>query len=100
MIIRDKAIEILRENLPRLRSEYGLKLIGIFGSVARDAQSSSSDIDLVADFDRPIGLRFMEFANQIEELLGVKADILTPAGIDGIRNPRIAQSIRESVIYV
>jgi predicted nucleotidyltransferase len=36
----------------------------------------------------------------LENLLGRKVDVLTPAGIQGIRIERIAKSIAESTVYV
>jgi hypothetical protein len=59
-----------------------------------------SDVDIVAEFERPIGLRFVEFSQHIEHVLGHRADILTPAGVSGIRNRRIAREIEGSLIYV
>ncbi len=47
-----------------------------------------------------MGLRFVEFAERIEEILGAKADVLTPAGVDSIRNPEIVRSIMESAVDV
>jgi predicted nucleotidyltransferase len=60
----------------------------------------SSDVDIVVEFDRPIGFRFVEFAEYLESLLGKRVDVLTPAGIQGIRIERIARDIQESTVYV
>jgi predicted nucleotidyltransferase len=60
-------------------SEYGVKRIGLFGSHAKGAPSERSDVDLVVEFARPIGLKFIEFAEYLESLLGKKVDVLTPA---------------------
>jgi predicted nucleotidyltransferase len=53
----------------------------VFGSVARGEADLSSDVDLVVDFDRPIGLRFMELCNYLEESLGRRVDVLTLTGV-------------------
>jgi hypothetical protein len=37
----------------------------------------------VAEFERPIGLPFIELVDYLENLLGRKADILTPTGCPG-----------------
>jgi uncharacterized protein len=60
----------------------------------------TSDVDIVVEFDRPIGFRFAEFADYLESLLGRSVDVLTPVGIQGIRIERIARSIEESTVYV
>lgn len=97
---REKVIEILRKELSYLVSEYGVKKIGLFGSYAKGTPAKGSDIDILVEFDRPIGLKFMEFAEYLEGLLGTGVDILTPAGIESIRIERVARSITESIVYV
>lgn len=91
---------LLRNAYPHLATEYGVKRIGLFGSYAKDISSEASDIDLIVEFERPLGFRFIELSEYLEQLLGRKVDILTPAGIKGIRIPHIAQSIKESIVYV
>ena len=100
MLTKEEITKILRENYPYLASEYGVKRLGLFGSYAKGIPTETSDIDIVVEFDRPIGFRFAEFAEHLEALLGKSVDILTPAGIQGIRIERIARSIRESTVYV
>lgn len=72
----------------------------MFGSFAKGDFAETSDVDLVIEFDQPIGLRFIELVEQLEQLLGRKVDVLTPAGINGIRVKRVARDIAENVIYV
>jgi uncharacterized protein len=100
MLTKGDITRILKENYPFLALEYGVKRIGLFGSYARNEPTETSDVDIIVEFDRPIGFRFAEFAEYLESLLGKRVDILTPAGIEGIRIERIARSIRESLEYV
>ena len=100
MLTKQEITRILRENYPYLTSEYGVKRIGLFGSYAKDSPTETSDVDLVVEFERPIGFHFTEFAEYLESLLGKRVDVLTPAGIQGIRIERIARSIEESIVYV
>jgi len=97
---REKVIDVLRRELPYFVSEYGVKKIGLFGSYAKGTPAESSDIDILVEFERPIGLKFIEFAEYLEGLLGTRIDILTPAGIESIRIERVARSITESIVYV
>ncbi len=97
---REKVIDVLRRELPYFVSAYGVKKIGLFGSYAKGTPAKGSDIDILVEFDRPIGLKFMEFAEYLEGLLGTGVDILTPAGIESIRIERVARSITESIVYV
>lgn len=97
---REKGIEILRENYPYLAAEYGVRKIGLFGSYVKGRPHEASDVDIVVEFDRPIGFRFMEFAEHLEHLFGRRVDVLTPAGIQAIRLRRVAKDITDSVMYV
>jgi predicted nucleotidyltransferase len=100
MLTQPYLVDLLREQAPYLASEFGVRKIGLFGSFAKGQPDEQSDIDLVVEFDRPIGLRFVELAEYLENLLGRKVDVLTPTGIHGIRRRSIANSIAESVVYV
>ncbi len=100
MLTRDKTIQLLRDNQDYLRSEFGVKRIGVFGSVARDECSHASDVDLIVEFSRPIGFRFMDLADYLENLLGRRVDLLTPAGVEAIRLEQVGRSIAEGVFYV
>ena len=100
MLTREKITDILLEKSPYLASEYGVKRIGLFGSYAKGIPTQASDIDIVVEFERPIGFRFIELTEYLERLLGKRVDVLTDAGIQGIRNPRVADDIKESIVYV
>ena len=93
-------IEKIRIQYPYLVSEYGVKRIGLFGSYSKDKQTEKSDIDIIAEFEKPIGLKFIEFTNYLETLLGKKIDVLTPEGVNGITVKRIINDIEKSIIYV
>lgn len=97
---REKIIGILRKELPYFVSEYGVKRIGLFGSYARGTPAKGSDVDILVEFEKPIGLKFVEFAEYLERILGRKINILTPGGINSIRVERVARDIKESVVYV
>jgi len=100
MLTKDTITKILRDNLSYLASEYGVKRIGFFGSFAKGNPTEKSDIDIIVDFDRPIGFRFAELSEYLEMLLGRSVDVLTPTGIREIRVERVARSIEESTVYV
>lgn len=72
----------------------------MFGSYAKGQPDETSDVDIVVEFDRPVGFRFVELAEYLENLLGCKVDVLTPAGIQNIRIAHIARDIAESVPFL
>ena len=100
VLTRDRAILLLRENRDYLSAEFGVSRIGLFGSIARDQASDSSDVDLMVEFSRPIGFRFVDLAEYLERLLGHKVDLLTPAGVKTIQSRQISKNISEGVVYV
>ena len=82
---RDQITQILRGNRAHLSAEFGVDKIGLFGSYNKDTAVEGSDIDLVIEFTRPIGFRFVELAEYLEEILGAPVDILTPAGVETMK---------------
>lgn len=100
MVAREKMIETLRAEQPYLKTEFGIKKIAIFGSFARGKASKNSDVDLVIEYDRPLGLEFFRLYDYLEKRLGRKLDILTPEGIKAIRSPKVARAIKASLKYV
>jgi uncharacterized protein len=100
MITREEIIGQLRSRLAELHSMYGVFKIGLFGSFARGNPGPESDIDFIVEFDRPIGMKFMELSDYLQSLFNRRIDVLTPAGVEGIRNRKIAEEIRKSILYV
>jgi predicted nucleotidyltransferase len=99
-LTREKITSILSEKSEYLAEVYGVKKIGLFGSYAKGTQTEVSDIDIIVEFETPLGFKFMEFADYLEDILGKPVDVLTVGGLQGIRIPHVAQSIRESIVYV
>jgi predicted nucleotidyltransferase len=99
-LTKEKITDILRQQYAHLAAEYGVKRIGLFGSYAKGVPQDESDIDLVVEFNAPIGLKFMEFTEYLEHLFGTSVDVLTPTGIKYIRNTQIVTNIQETIIYV
>ena len=100
MLTREQAVQLLQDKQPYLAAEFGVRKIGLFGSYAKGQSDESSDVDLVVEFGRPIGFRFVELVDYLENLLGRQVDVLTPAGIQNIRNEQVARNIRQSIVYV
>jgi len=100
MLTREQAVQLLQDKQPYLAAEFGVRKIGLFGSYAKGQSDESSDVDLVVEFGRPIGFRFVELVDYLENLLGRQVDVLTPAGIQNIRNEEVARNIRQSIVYV
>ena len=100
MLTKEKVVKLLQEKHSYLATEFGVSKIGLFGSYAKGQPSAMSDVDLFVEFEHPIGFRFIELVDYLENLLGQKVDVLTSAGIQNIRIERIARSISQSIVYV
>lgn len=100
MLTKEQVIQLLRENYSYLSAEYGVKRIGLFGSYAKGLPTEQSDVDVIVEFERPIGFKFIELTEYLENLLERKVDVLTPAGLQTIRLDRVAKNIAESIVYV
>lgn len=94
---RDEIIHTLHQHQPDLARRYGVQSLALFGSVARDEATAQSDVDLLVEFDRPIGL-FELFAlqDELEALLGRSVDLGTPESL----KPRIRRQVLDEAVYV
>ena len=94
---RDEVLQILRENQDMLNERFGVRSLALFGSVARDEATADSDVDLLAEFERPVGL-FELFAlqDELESLLNCSVDVGT---VDSLK-PRIRAQVLEEAVYV
>jgi uncharacterized protein len=90
--VRDRVIQVLRENSPLLRQRFGVRSLLLFGSLARGDATDESDVDLLVDFDRPTGyfglVRLQLF---LQELLGRDVDLGTPASLRPAMLKRVEQ---------
>ena len=92
----DQLKKLLAECKPELREKYHVKKLGIFGSYARGEEALSSDLDVMVDFEKPIGLDFVTLAEELESLLGVDVDLVSANAI----KPRMMEAIKEELVYV
>jgi hypothetical protein len=66
----------LRLELPRLRREYAVFSLGLFGSYVRGEQHNQSDLDVLVEFSKVPGiLRFLALERDLSQLLGVSVDL-------------------------
>ena len=70
-------LRILHEARPRLAQEFGVTRLALFGSYARGDQREDSDVDVLVEVAPSIGLRFVDLADRIEALVGVRSDVVS-----------------------
>ena len=81
---------ILSKELSKLRSEFNVESLEIFGSYVRNEQNSKSDLDLLVTYTKsPDLLEFMELENYLSDLFGVKVDLVMRSAL----KPNIGKQI-------
>jgi hypothetical protein len=82
---------------PTLKEQFKVKTIGVFGSYVRGEQKQKSDVDVLVEFEEPVGLfEFMDLEMYLSNLLGVKVDLVSKKAL----KPHIGKRILEEVITV
>jgi|UniRef100_A0A7C3Z394 predicted nucleotidyltransferase len=78
---RQEILETIARHRDELR-EYGVESLALFGSVSREEAAETSDIDILVEFSRPVGmLAFLRLQHRLAEILGRKVDLVTPRAL-------------------
>jgi predicted nucleotidyltransferase len=94
---REKIRETLQKHHTVLEQRFGVGTLSVFGSVARNEAGPGSDIDLLVEFNRPVGyFGLFELQDFLESLLGCKVDLGTRESL----KPRIRDSVIGECIRV
>lgn len=93
---RDELLQKLRDNKGRLKQKYPLKSLALFGSYSRNEQTAESDVDLLVEFNEPVGIEFIDLLLEIEAILDKPVDLVTKKSV----SPRLKAYIEKDMIYV
>ena len=78
VVTRAEVLETLRAHRPTLATRFGVVELSVFGSLARDEATDTSDIDILVRFDGPATSRaYFGLQFYIEDLLGCRVDLVT-----------------------
>ena len=86
----------LNNHKQHLFRDYPIKSMAIFGSYSREEQKDDSDLDILVEFKDKIGIRFIDLAEEIENIIGFKVDLVSKKGI----KEKYLQAINSDLIYV
>jgi len=93
----DKIRHILTLRLPELKKEYQVDSLELFGSRLRGDNKPDSDLDILVSFASPPSLlEFVRLKNQLEEILGMKVDLVMRSAL----KPNIGEIILEEAVPV
>lgn len=93
---RDQVLHLLREHKQDLSTKYGVTRMGVFGSVARNEATETSDIDIVVEMP-PDLFRMVHMKDELEQLLAASVDLIR---YQKHLNALLRSRIEREVIYV
>ena len=88
--------QILQKHQVKLVEDYGVTVIGVFGSYVRNEQGPESDVDILLDVPEDAGLDLFDLVrlqNELTDLLGVRADIALKRNLRKRIGERILQEV-------
>jgi len=72
----------LKQLSPEIKEEYGVRIIGIFGSIAEGTERQESDIDLLVSFpETATFFDYIDFCKFLEQKLDHTVDVVTEQGV-------------------
>ena len=92
----DTIKSILIQLKPELIKKYSISSIGLFGSIVRNDFTDKSDIDIIVDFSKPIGVEFIDLADLKEKKIKKRVDLVSKNGV----KPKYFNEIKSEIIYV
>ena len=89
-------IEKIKPAILKILKKYNIRKAGIFGSYARGEEKKKSDIDLLVEPAKGMGLEFVGMGLELEEKMGRKVDLVTYESI----HPLLKKKILEEDIHL
>ena len=93
---RKEVLEVLKNSKSLLVNKYGINVIGLFGSYADNSQRPDSDIDILVEFSRPIGMEVVDLVMELEDILDGPVDLVSKQAL----KPELLKVIEGQVVYV
>ncbi len=79
---KDDILRALRGAMPELRRRWPIRTLALFGSVVREDANSASDLDVLVEFERPIGLsEFIALEDRLASLARRRVDLVSRAAL-------------------
>ncbi|HEX2203244.1 MAG TPA: nucleotidyltransferase family protein [Longimicrobium sp.] len=95
-LARDEVVRLIRAQEEKLKRDFGVRTISLFGSVARDEAAPGSDVDVLVEFEKATFAGYMGLKFFLEELLGTSVDVATPGSL----RPRVRASVLREALLV
>lgn len=93
---REEIERLLKQHKPILSKQFYVNKIGLFGSYIRNEQTEDSDIDILVEFNGPIGWDIVDFKDYLESLFSKPVDLVTAKSI----KPYLKEQILSEVEFI
>ncbi len=93
-LTREQVLKKLSEERDNIR-RFGVRSLGLFGSVARGENSSASDLDMLVEFDHKSFDAYMDLKAYLEDLFGCPVDLVLADAL----KPRLREPILNETVH-
>jgi predicted nucleotidyltransferase len=94
---KNEIVKMLRDYKQRYAEKYGIKTLGLFGSVARDQSGENSDLDICVTMQTPNPFLLAHIKVELEQIVHRRVDIVR---VREKMNPFLKKRIEKDGIYV
>ena len=91
---REAVLKQLEDNRDKIRG-FGVKRLGLFGSVARGEATAGSDLDFLVELETKSFDVYMDLKDFLEEMFGCKVDLVMKDAL----KPRLREPILKETVY-
>lgn len=88
-MLKDEVLQYLRDNREKFARDYGVKRIGVFGSVLSGRDSEVHDIDVLVEMESPTFDQYMDLKFEIEGRFGKPVDLVLKKTVKELLRPII-----------
>jgi len=92
----ESIIASMRSTQSHFAERYGVRKIGIFGSVARGVSRANSDLDVIVEMDAPTFDKYLDLKSELEERFGMNVDLVLAETL----KKRLRPIVEREVIFV
>jgi len=87
-------LTVLRRERAHLFAKYGLKSMAVFGSATRDDFRPDSDVDIMVEMKRPIGIEIIDLEMELGRIVARKVDVVMRKAVKPHYMPYIEPDLR------
>ena len=73
---KSEVIEKLRAHKADIQKKYPVESLALFGSYAREEESAGSDVDILVEFNAPVGIEYIDLMLELEMILTMPVDLV------------------------